>query len=296
MSALTGRLWALYYLVWVIVLFCLGVLFIRWALEIGLSYFLIVLPEWFLWTIFCFAVLKFTHSRIKLRINYYQVGDVYLYSSSEPRHLAEMVEKLCLQRCWQLPHIIILKDGSKSGSMLDENQRPDLLILDQSMIEKLKQDQLRAVIAHELRHSDATDTKLIHMMLIIYNLFHNLWASGGIVYLLFSPTSLSDKVWSMILGVGLLALVRVVIHSLIKSMCRAMEYKTDILSSLDTGNPSALLSALDILSPEHRGESIYKKGKRSFIPRALLDWLSSAPYTHPTNYQRARVLSRVFGH
>lgn len=296
MIAIRARLWVLYYLVWVIVLFCVGVLFIRWTLEIGLSHFFIVLPEWILWTIFCFAVLRFTHKRVKLRSKYYQTGKVYRYSSSEPRHVAKIVEELCLKRHWHLPHIIIIKDRKKAGSMLDENQRPDILILEESMIDTLTPDQLRGVIAHELRHSDATDTKLIHMMLIINTLFNNLWTFGGISYLLFSPTSLLDKLWAIVWGVGLALLVRVAMNLLLKSMSRAMEYKTDILSCLDTGNPSALLSTLSILSPGYRSESYYLKGRHSFILLAFLDWLSSAPHSHPTNDQRTKVLNRVFGH
>lgn len=296
MIAIRARLWALYYLVWVIVLFCCGVLIIQWALEIGLSHFLIVLPEWSIWVVLCLAVFRFSYVIAKHRSDCYKAGTAYVYNSSEPKLLGQIVEKLCLQRHSQLPHLIITNDKKLPICMINTNRRPNILILRQSLIEMLTPEQLRGVIAHELRHSGAIDKKIGYLLTIVSILFHYLWAIGGISYLLLNRSSLSDSLWAIAWIVGFAFVMLVVINLMLLSISRAIEYRTDILSSLDTGDPEALLSALIVMNPNFHSESYYSKGVRRGIPRAIIDWLSSIQYFHPTNGQRERVLNRVFRH
>jgi hypothetical protein len=63
MIGMRARLWAFYHLIWVFVLFGIGVWFMHWALEIGLSYFFMVLPEWVMWFYVCTTVWNFFKER-----------------------------------------------------------------------------------------------------------------------------------------------------------------------------------------------------------------------------------------
>ncbi len=235
---------------------------------------------------------------LKQEVELKSIGRTLLYFSNMLPDSSFTIRKVfrCkfIRRYWHLPHIIIVNDQTYPARMFDAIQRPDLLILSQSMIAGLSEDQLKGVIAHELRHSDATDTKLIFLLALINRLFKYLWAWGGIIYLLSIYTSLWDKLWGLIWGVGLFILVRIVITLLILGISRAMEYKTDILSSLDTKDPSSLIDALNTLNGNRSYGNFTYINDDSFIKRFLLDKLGTIGETHPTIQQRSRSLCRAF--
>ena len=70
----------------------------------------------------------------------------------ENKHIYNLVENLCMSQGMKMPKINIIYDNSLNAFASGINERTYTITLSQGIIQKLKDDELEAVIAHELSH------------------------------------------------------------------------------------------------------------------------------------------------
>jgi Zn-dependent protease with chaperone function len=298
MRGLRARLFVVQYFAWICVVFMLGVLYVRWASSWGLALYLTVGPEWLVWTILCLVGLGVLRRYARRRNEIRRLAKLYLYTESEPRSLGQTVEQLCRQRGLPLPWIYIFPRDSSEGrnaSMLDEIQRRDILSLSEVIVQDFPERESRAVVAHELRHSDTIETKMLVAHMTLFRLFSRLWLCCGAIYLALGlgQRPFFGFVLDCLCGFGLLALTFLVGLLLWLSMYRANEFLVDLRSCFDTGDPEALVLALGRLESKSASDKLRSRHRGIF--NRFMESIEDMPSTHPMFARRIAALERIFG-
>jgi Zn-dependent protease with chaperone function len=250
-------------------------------------------------------------------------------------HVDELLRELCERRRVPKPEVYIAFapiPGTRGWAFLaDLLLRGSEIIVEQFLALTASREQLKAILAHELRHVGglhrfATATK------VYANIIFKVWFLG----LLLSCLVLGffeDRLWAMFglafAGVVILIGSRELIAALVGSMSRANEHLTDILSCLDTQNPQGLVDALGLLQQEEERKSalfgryaaeVDREGSRSRSTKATRSPLWMIAYalfiaivpllfahmllcrvcrpfgrSHPNPAERKKVLEQVFG-
>ncbi len=259
-------------------------------------------------------------------------------SDLEPR-AQNIVGELCAVRRIRPPRVVIEETfcptTTPSAGMRDVFFGCSELHLNARSVEHLSPDELRAVVAHELRHYGALSTKMRGIYLLLHRAFFWFWLEASLVYagaVLFTHPGgtaemLGDLALSLLVGAALYKAAAFAAEMLNAAMCRADEAKTDILSCADTGRPDALMSALEKIrdhAREHNErtgrimEMVCERDKDDPPPvytPGLLDRLLNPPLmaamafllwwfsiraryfmvAHPSHAARHAILARAFG-
>ncbi len=243
----------------------------------------------------------------------YDSRETYRQGKTEPHFIGEMVLGLCEQRKIRIPHIVIRYSEPRSNwipaGILDTLLLNSILYLDAELVWCFPRAELRAIIAHELRHHNASTNTMRAVIMAIVEIWKRVWfyyvAFAGIWILVRGAPlfGLSVSIAGLIFGAVFLGLS----NSLIGYLYRLEEFKTDILSAYDIGAPSALVYGLERL--ERYGPGAYQlieqesRSSDSLRFRARLQkllfvayyWVVRPRSTHPTTSARREMLARIFG-
>jgi heat shock protein HtpX len=158
-----------------------------------------------------------------------------------------------------MPAINIIEDDSLNAFASGINKKTFSVSLSRGIIEKLNDEELEAVIAHELTHIRNRDVRLLIISIVFVGIF------AFISEMLFRSMQYGrigkgKKEGGAIIIALILALVGYLIASLFRfALSRKREYLADAGSAELTHRPLALASALRKISADSRIEAVKRR-------------------------------------
>lgn len=223
-------------------------------------------------------------------------GSRALDRKENPR-VYNLVENLCISAGMKMPKINLIEDDSLNAFASGVDNATYTISLSNGIINKLNDEELEAVIGHELTHIRNKDVKLLIVSIIFVGIFAFL-TEMFLRSLRFSGDS-RRKSDGRIVIIGLaLAALGYLLSTLFRfAISRKREYMADAGSGQMTKNPLALASALRKISEDSRIEAVTRYDvAQLFIenPREKKKAFSISGIfaTHPPIEERIRVLEQ----
>jgi heat shock protein HtpX len=225
----------------------------RGLIDVNRSFFSTI-PWITIGVIICFIVAWFSHTTI---IN--SATNSKPLERSENKRVYNLVENLCISTGMKMPQVNIIEDDSLNAFASGINAKTYAVSLSRGIIDKLKDDELEAVIAHELTHIRNRDVRLLIISIVFVGIF------GFITEMLFRSLRFGrigrgKKEGAGIIVALLLALVGYLLASLFRfALSRKREYLADAGSAELTRRPLSLASALRKVSVDPTIEAVKRK-------------------------------------
>jgi len=179
----------------------------------------------------------------------------------ENKRVYNLVENLCMSVGMSMPKINIIEDDSLNAFASGINEKTFTVTLSRGIIDKLDDEELEAVIAHELTHIRNRDVRLLIVSIVFVGIFAFLmqmaintmrYASLG--------RSRNDKGGGgivIILAVLVMAAIGYFFSTIFRfAISRKREYMADAGAASMTRKPWALASALRKISEDSRIEAV----------------------------------------
>ncbi len=226
-----------------------------------------------------------------------------LLERKDNKRVYNLVENLCMANGMQMPKVNVIEDDSLNAFASGINKRTYTVTLSRGIINKLNDEELESVIAHELTHIRNHDVRLLIVSIVFVGVFAFL--SQMLLRMLFyaprrSGNNKKDNGAVLIL-IGLaIAVVGYLISILLRfGISRKREYLADAGSAEMTKNPLALASALRKISNDPLIEAVerddvaqlfieHPSGKKAGLFSAFAGLFA----THPPIKDRIRVLEQ----
>ncbi len=224
----------------------------------------------------------------------------------ENKKVYNLVENLCISRGMKMPKINIIEDDSLNAFASGINKKTYTITLSRGIIDKLNDEELEGVIAHELSHIRNRDVRLLIVSIIFVGIFAML--TEILLRSLFyssmtrgrSSGGGKGKGGAAILIALALAVVGFIITSLFRfAISRKREYMADAGAAQLTKRPKALASALRKVSQNPRIEAVTRKDvAQLFIEnpkeqkKDLFSFFNGLFATHPPIEKRIAVLEQ----
>jgi len=168
----------------------------------------------------------------------------------ENKRVYNLVENLCMAKGMTMPKINVIEDYSLNAFASGIDKRSYTVTLSRGIIDKLEDDELEAVIAHELSHIRNNDVRLLIVSIVFVGIFAMLMQVAFNI-LRFTPrrSRSSSKGGNGIIVIIIIALIVAAIGYFFASLMRFAisrnrEYLADAGSAEMTRRPDALASAL----------------------------------------------------
>jgi heat shock protein HtpX len=218
-------------------------------------------------------------------------------SRKENKRIYNLVENLCIASGMQMPKINVIDDDSMNAFASGISSATFTVSLSRGIIEKLDDEELEAVIAHELTHIRNRDVRLLIVSIIFVGIFA--FITEALLRSMRFSGGRGKRDGRMVLIALLLAGLGYLLSTIFRfAISRQREYMADAGSSMMTKNPLALASALEKISTDPRIEAVERHDvAQLFIenPQASEKKnssfsLSSIFRTHPPIEKRIAVL------
>ena len=212
-----------------------------------------------------------------------------------------LVENLCISRGMTMPQVNIIEDESLNAFASGISPKSYAVSLSRGIIEKLNDQELEAVIAHELTHIRNRDVRLLIISIVFVGIFAFI-SEAMFRSMRFGGLSRGKKGsgGAAIIIALLLALFGYLIASLFRfALSRKREFLADAGSAELTRNPLALASALRKISADPTIEAVKRKDvAQMFIQNPQVELknssfsLSTLFATHPPITKRIEILEQ----
>jgi heat shock protein HtpX len=177
----------------------------------------------------------------------------------ENKRVYNLVENLCIASGMQMPRVNIIEDDSLNAFASGINPKTYTVSLSRGIINKLSDDELEAVIAHELTHIRNRDVRLLIISIVFVGIF------AFISEMLFRSLRFGrmgrgkKEGWGILVAL-VLALLGYLIASLFRfALSRKREFLADAGSAELTRRPLSLASALRKVSSDPTIEAVKRK-------------------------------------
>ncbi len=232
------------------------------------------------------------------------VGAREVSRAEEPR-VYNLLENLCISRGMPTPTLRIADDDGLNAFATGLNQKQYSITVTRGLINALHDQDLEAVLGHELTHIRNGDVRMLVIAVVIAGVISFF---GEMVFRLFFQTSFSggrrssssdgDKKGgagaAIVIALALIALVWILSVVIRFALSRQREYLADSGSVELTKNPDAMISALRKI--EGRGEI---PGANSAVMEMCIDnprtGFSNIFDTHPSVDKRVEALVKFAG-
>jgi heat shock protein HtpX len=242
-----------------------------------------------------FLIAYFSHSTIIKKAT----GSVPL-ERMENKRIYNMVENLCIANGMPLPAINLIEDDSMNAFASGINKSTFTVSLSRGLISKLTDEELEAVIAHELTHIRNRDVRLLIISIVFVGIFAFL-TEALFRMIRFSGLRSSGKGKKdggyIILVALALAAIGYFLSTLFRfALSKKREYLADSGSVEMTKNPLALASALEKIATDPRIEAVEQRDvAQLFIDnprekRKMFSSVASLFSTHPPIDKRISLL------
>lgn len=222
----------------------------------------------------------------------------------ENKRVYNLVENLCMSQGMKMPQINIIEDESLNAYASGINEKSYAITLSHGIIDKLDDEELKGVIAHELMHIRNRDVRLLIISIVFVGIFSMLAQIAlRSVYYSSWMRNRNDKNNGAILVLLLAMIVAAIGYffaTLMKfAISRKREYMADAGAAEMTKNPLALASALRKISADPDIEAVKREdvaqlfiehpGKQA---KSALSGLSGLFSTHPPIKKRIAILEQ----
>jgi heat shock protein HtpX len=177
---------------------------------------------------------------------------------SQNKRVYNLVENLCIGCGMRMPKINLIEDDSLNAYASGIDSSSFTLSLSRGIIDKLNDEELEGVIAHELTHIRNRDVRLLLVSIIFVGIFAFL--TEALMRIVRSGGGRGKKDGRIILVALLLAVVGYFLSSVFRfALSKKREYMADAGAVVMTKNPLALASALEKISVDSRIEAVNRK-------------------------------------
>ncbi|WP_080904131.1 M48 family metallopeptidase [Parabacteroides sp. Marseille-P3160] len=219
-----------------------------------------------------FVIAYFSHTSM---IN--KATSAHSLSRKENMRVYNLVENLCMSQGMTMPKINVIEDDSLNAFASGINEKTYTVTLSRGIINKLNDEELEGVIAHELTHIRNRDVRLLIVSIIFVGIFAFLteMAMRSVRYGALSGGGNNRNKNNNNIIIILLILVLAAIGYLISmvmrfAISRNREYMADAGAVEMTKRPEALASALRKISGDPRIEAVTREDvAQLFIENAL---------------------------
>jgi heat shock protein HtpX len=218
----------------------------------------------------------------------------------ENKRIYNLVENLTMTQGMAMPKINVIHDDSLNAFASGINKKTYTVTLTTGIINKLSDEELEAVIAHELSHIRNNDVRLLIVSIVFVGIFSMIaQISFRSLPRLTSGRDKKNGAIVVILLVAVLAFLGYIFASLMRfAISRNREYMADAGSVEMTRNSAALASALRKISADPDIESISRSDvAQLFIEHPLKNSkhksFDSLFATHPPIEKRIAVLEQM---
>lgn len=178
---------------------------------------------------------------------------------TENKRVYNLLENLCIANGMKMPKLFIIEDESLNAFASGMNDSSFSISLSRGIIDKLDDDELEGVIAHELSHIRSRDVRVLIISIIFVGIFSFI-AEMAFRSLRFAGGGKRGNGKSQ----GMIILIAVVISAVCYlvsillrfGISRSREYMADAGSANMTHNPHALASALRKISADPAIEAV----------------------------------------
>jgi heat shock protein HtpX len=219
-------------------------------------------------------------------------------SRIDNKRVYNLVENLCISKGMRLPQIFIIEDDSLNAFASGINENTFSVSLSRGIIDKLDDDELEGVIAHELSHILNRDVRLMIVSIIFVGIFAFI-AEMALRSLRFGAFSRRGKNGGAIILVALaVSAICYLIALLLRfGISRSREYMADAGAAEMTRKPYALASALRKIDRDPLIEAVHNRDvAQLFIenpqPVEKKFSLGNLFATHPPIKQRIELLDQ----
>jgi len=256
--------------------------------------FLVTFPWITIGVIIWFTIAWFSHSAMIRRAT-----DSRPLERNDNKRVYNLIENLCISVGLKTPAINIIEDDSLNAFASGIDTQSYTISLSRGIINKLNDEELEAVIAHELTHIRNRDVRLLIISIVFVGIFafvsQSLFRS-----MRFGNIGRGKKGGAGILIAMVLALVGYLLASLFRfAISREREYMADAGAAELTKRPLALASALRKISVDPTIEAVKRRDvAQMFIenPQTNADKKSFSLgvlfATHPPIEKRIKILEQ----
>ena len=218
----------------------------------------------------------------------------------ENKRVYNLVENLCISRGMKIPQIYIIEDDSLNAFASGINERTFSVSLSRGIIDKLNDDELEGVIAHELSHILNRDVRLMIISIIFVGIFAFV-AQMALRSLQFGAFTRDreNKNGGVVIVIALaISAVCYLIAILLRfGISRSREYMADAGAAEMTRKPYALANALRKISQDPLIEAVERRDiAQLFIenpqPEEKKFSISNFFSTHPPIEKRIALLDQ----
>ncbi len=201
----------------------------------------------------------------------------------ENKRVYNLVENLCISQGMKMPQIFLIEDDSLNAFASGLSEKTFAVTLSRGIIDKLEDDELEAVIAHELTHIINRDVRLLIVSIIFVGIFSFVTELAFRSVLYGRGGSRGKKEGGAVFIILLLGVVGLLLSSFFRfSLSRKREFLADAGAAQMTRKPLALANALRKISEDPWIEAV----KRVDVAQLFID--------HPTKKKESKSIVTFF--
>lgn len=218
----------------------------------------------------------------------------------ENMRIYNLVENLCISKGMKMPKVNIIEDQALNAFASGINEKTYTVTLTRGIIEKLNDEELEGVIAHELMHIRNRDVRLLIISIIFVGIF-SFVAQILFRSMLYSGGRRREKGDNRALLIALvIAFIAFLLSMVFRfAISRKREYMADSGAAEMTKKPWALASALRKISGNYRVQSVKSDDvaelfieNRPDKSSGLMAAITGLFATHPPIEKRIKILEQ----
>ncbi len=217
----------------------------------------------------------------------------------ENKRVYNLIENLCISKGMRIPQIFIIEDDSLNAFASGINQSTYSVSLSRGIIEKLDDDELEGVIAHELSHIRNRDVRLMIISIIFVGIFAFIaeMAFRSLRFGMLSRGRGKNGGIAILIAIVISAVCYLIALLLRFGISRSREYMADAGAAEMTRKPYALANALRKIDQDPLIEAVQRRDvAQLFIdnpqPEGKKFSLSNFFSTHPPIEKRIELLDQ----
>jgi len=197
----------------------------------------------------------------------------------ENKRVYNLVENLCISQGMKMPQIFVIEDDSLNAYASGLSDKTFAVTLSRGIINKLDDDELEAVIAHELTHIINRDVRLLIVSIIFVGIFAFVTELAFRSVLYGRGGSRGKKEGGAVFVILLLGVIGLLLSTFFRfSLSRKREFLADAGAAQMTKKPLALANALQKVSEDPWIEAV----KRADVAQLFIE--------HPTKKKESKSL------
>ena len=215
------------------------------------------------------------------------------------KRVYNLVENLCISKGMKIPQIFVIEDDSLNAFASGINESSYSVSLSRGIIDKLNDDELEGVIAHELSHIRNRDVRLMIISIIFVGIFAFIaqMALRSLRFGAFSRNKGKNGGVVILIAIVISAVCYLIAILLRFGISRSREYMADAGAAEMTRKPYALASALRKISNDPYIEAVQRRDvAQLFIenpqPEEKKFSLGNFFSTHPPIQKRIELLDQ----